>query len=42
MSNFDDFKKQNIKERSPNWPQLPDHPQKILIIRVLDLEKQIH
>ena len=33
MINFDDFKKQNIKERSPNWPQLPDHPYRILITK---------
>ena len=24
--------KKTIKERSPNWPQIPDHPYRILII----------
>ena len=23
---------QNIKEHNPNWPQIPDHPYRILII----------
>ena len=32
MNNFDDFKKENIKEHNPNWPEIPDHPYKILII----------
>ena len=26
MINFDDAKKENIKEHNPNWPQIPDHP----------------
>ena len=29
---FDDVTKENIKEHNPNWPQIPDHPYKILII----------
>ena len=24
--------KENIKQHNPNWPQIPDHPYKILII----------
>ena len=34
MFNFDDVtkKKKNIKEHNPNWQQIPDLPQKILII----------
>ena len=28
------LKKKNIKEHNPNWPQIPDHPYKILIIGV--------
>ena len=24
--------KDNIKEHNPNWPQVPDHPYRILII----------
>ena len=33
MTNFDDFKKENIKEHNPNWLQIPDHPDRILKIR---------
>ena len=32
MINFDDATKENIKEHNPNWPQILDHPYKILII----------
>ena len=32
MINFDDDTKENIKDYNPNWPQLPDHPYRILII----------
>ena len=32
MSNFDDASKENIKYHNPNWPQIPDHPYRILII----------
>ena len=32
MINFDDVVKENIKEHNPNWPQIPDHPYRILII----------
>ena len=32
MIKFDDVKKENIKEHNPNWPQIPDHPYRILII----------
>ena len=31
MTNFNDATKENIKERNPNWPQIPDHPYRILI-----------
>ena len=31
MINFDDVTK-NIKEHNPNWPQIPDHLYRILII----------
>ena len=30
--NFDDVTKENIKEHKPNWPQIPDHSYRILII----------
>ena len=33
MVGFDDVTKENIKEHNPNWPQIPDHPYRILIIR---------
>ena len=32
MFNFDQVTKEYIKERSPNWPNIPDHPYRILII----------
>ena len=32
MINFDDFTKETIKENNPNWPQIPDHPCRILIV----------
>ena len=32
MINFDDAVKENMKELNPNWPQIPDHPCRILII----------
>ena len=34
MINFDDVAIENTKEQNPNWPQIPDHPYRILIIRV--------
>ena len=30
--NFDDITKENIKYHHPNWPQIPDHWCRILII----------
>ena len=33
MINFDDVVKENIKRCNPNWPQIPYHPYKKLIIR---------
>ena len=32
MINFNDGTKENIKKNNPNWSQIPDHPQRILII----------
>ena len=32
MINFDDVVKENKKKYNPNWPQIPDHPYRILII----------
>ena len=33
MINFDDVIIVNIKKHNPNWPQTPDHPYIVLIIR---------
>ena len=35
MINFAGVVKENIKEHNPNWPQIPDHPYRILIIGIL-------
>ena len=32
MINFDDVTKENIKEYNPDWPQVPDHPNRLLIL----------
>ena len=32
MFNFDYIIKEDIKEHNPNWPNIPDHPYRILII----------
>ena len=32
----------NIKEDNQNWPQIPDHPYRILIIGGSESGKQIH
>ena len=32
MIQFDDVTKENIKGQNLNWPQIPDHPYRILII----------
>ena len=42
MINFDDITKENIKEHNSNWPQVPDHPYKILIMRLSGSGKKIH
>ena len=31
MINFNDDTKENITEHKPNWPQIRDHPYRILI-----------
>ena len=33
MINFDDVIKDYIKQHNANWPQIPNHPYRILIIR---------
>ena len=48
MINFDHITRENIKEHNPNWPQIPDHQNRILITggfgskknRLLDLISQ--
>ena len=32
MINSDDVLKENIKEHNPNWPEIPDHSYRILIV----------
>ena len=32
MLNFDYIAKDDIKEHNPNWPEIPDHPCRILIV----------
>ena len=32
MFNFGYITKENIKEHDPNWPEIPDHPYRILKI----------
>ena len=31
MINFDDVTKESIKEHNTNWPQIPDHPYRMLV-----------
>ena len=33
MINFDDYTNENKINHNPNWPHIPDHPYRILIIR---------
>ena len=33
MINFDDYVNENKTENNKNWPYIPDHPYRILIIR---------
>ena len=43
MIDFDDFTKVNIKGNNPNWPQIPDHPYRILIDEdSVSEKKQLH
>ena len=32
MFNFDYITKEDKKEHYPNWPELPDHPYRMLIV----------
>ena len=40
MINFDDIVDENKTVHNRNWPYIRDHPYRILIIGVQDLEKQ--
>ena len=31
MINFDDVTKESTKEHNSNWPQIPDHPYRLII-----------
>ena len=42
MINFDDYANENKTEHNVKWPYIPDHPYRILIIGVRDLEKRMH
>ena len=33
MINFDDVAKKYINEHNSNWPQIPDHPYRLLIVK---------
>ena len=32
MFNFDYITKQDIKEHNPNWPEIPDHQYRLLMV----------
>ena len=38
MIDFDNIRREKIKEHNPDWPKIPDYPSRILIIGSLDLE----
>ena len=40
--NFDDVVKENVKVDNPNWPEILDHPYRILIIGGSVSGKKIH
>ena len=42
MINFDDYVNENKTEHNKNWPHIPDHAYRILIIGVQDQEKQMY
>ena len=42
MINFDIYTNKNKRKHNLNWPYIPDHPQRILIIGGSGLEKKIH
>ena len=40
MITFDDVTKENINEHNLNWPQITDHPYRILITQVRSQERR--
>ena len=42
MINFDEYTNENKKEHNLNWPYIPDHPYRILIIGGSGTGKQMH
>ena len=42
MINFDDYSNENRRKHNPNWPYIPDHSYRILIVGGQDLERQVH
>ena len=41
MINFDEYTNENKKEHNLNWPYIPDHPQRILIINLINNQQDI-
>ena len=41
MINFDVVTEESMKKPNPNWPQIPDHPYRILIVGGTGSEKII-
>ena len=39
---IDYITKEDIKEHNPNWPEIPDHPYRILIVRCCGSGKTMH
>ena len=42
MINFEDYANENKTGQNSKWPYILDHSSKILIIGVLNLEKQMY
>ena len=42
MTNIDNYTNGNKIDHNPNWPYIPDHPYKILIIGGSESGKTIH
>ena len=42
MFKLDYITKEGMKLHNPHWSEIPDQPHRILILGVLELEKQMH